>query len=340
MGLYKRGSTWWVDITTPSGNRIRCSAETEDRRQAQEYHDRLKLETWRVSKLKEQPSRIWDDAALSWLDDRERADKGNLEGILRWLQPSLRGVIIQQIDVALIGEIVAKKRKEGVSPATVNKVLMVIRAVLRHAQGIGWIESVPRIRMLKTEKKRVRFLTHAEAERLLRILPPHKSDIVRFSLATGLRMGNILELEWSQIDMARKCAWVHPDQAKSRKAIPVPLSDEAMEVISRQLGKNDKVVFSWRGKPIKRVNNRGWQSALKKAGIKDFRFHDLRHTWASWHIQNETPLSVLQELGGWESSEMVRRYAHLSAEHLQKYAGNGGLVTNSAQDTFEVTKEW
>lgn len=249
-------------------------------------------------------------------------------------------MLIHQIDSALIGEIVAKKRKECVSPATVNKVLMVIRAVLRHAHGLGWIDSVPRFKMLKTEKRRIRFLTHAEAEKLLRFLPPHKADIARFSLATGLRMSNVLELEWSQIDMARKLAWVHPDQAKARKAIPVPLSDEAIDLVRKQLGKHDYVVFTFKGKPIKRVNNRGWQKALEKAGIKNFRWHDLRHTWASWHIQNGTPLSVLQELGGWESSEMVRRYAHLSAEHLQQFAGNGGRVTNPAQDTIEVTKKW
>ena len=135
MGLFKRGSTWWVDITTPSGNRLRCSTQTEDRRQAQEYHDHLKAECWRVSKLKEQPSRLWDEAALSWLDDRKRPDNGTLEGILRWLQTHLRGKVLHQINAALIGEIVASKRMEGVSPATVNKVLMVIRAVLRHAQG-------------------------------------------------------------------------------------------------------------------------------------------------------------------------------------------------------------
>ncbi len=68
--------------------------------------------------------------------------------------------------------------------------------------------------------------------------------------------------------------------------------------------------------------------ALKRAGITDFRWHDLRHTWASWHIQNGTPLHVLQELGGWADSSMVLRYAHLSSEHLQSYAGNAGVVTN------------
>ena len=68
------------------------------------------------------------------------------------------------------------------------------------------------------------------------------------------------------------------------------------------------------------VSTKAWYHALQRAGIEDFRWHDLRHTWASWHVQNGTPLHALQELGGWESPEMVRRYAHFSAEHLAPYA--------------------
>jgi site-specific recombinase XerC len=75
-------------------------------------------------------------------------------------------------------------------------------------------------------------------------------------------------------------------------------------------------VFSYRGKPIGQVSTKGWYAALGRSGIDHFRWHDLRHTWASWHVQNGTPLFALQELGGWESSEMVRRYAHLAADHL------------------------
>ncbi|WP_081607883.1 tyrosine-type recombinase/integrase [Methylomonas sp. MK1] len=67
------------------------------------------------------------------------------------------------------------------------------------------------------------------------------------------------------------------------------------------------------------VNTNAWHNALERAGIDDFRWHDLRHTWASWHVQAGTPLHVLQELAGWESVEMVRRYAHLSSEYLAGY---------------------
>ena len=68
------------------------------------------------------------------------------------------------------------------------------------------------------------------------------------------------------------------------------------------------------------VSTKAWYGGLKRAGIDNFRWHDLRHTWASWHVQNGTPLFVLQELGGWESVEMVRRYAHLAADHLAPFA--------------------
>lgn len=67
-------------------------------------------------------------------------------------------------------------------------------------------------------------------------------------------------------------------------------------------------------------SNTAWRAALKRAGIENFRFHDLRHTWASCLIQSGVPLSVLQEMGGWESVDMMRRYAHLAPNHLSEYA--------------------
>jgi integrase len=81
-------------------------------------------------------------------------------------------------------------------------------------------------------------------------------------------------------------------------------------------------VFTYQGKPVKQVSTKAWYSALERAGIEDFRFHDLRHTWASWHVQNGTPIFALQELGGWMTEKMVRRYAHLAADHLAAYAAN------------------
>ena len=174
--------------------------------------------------------------------------------------------------------------------------------------------------MLKEPTRRVRFLTREEADKLLAVLPEHLRDIAAFSLATGLRRSNVTGLQWTQVDLVRRLAWIHPDQAKARKAIAVPLNPEAVLIIRRQAGTHPTHVFSYLGRPIRQVSTKAWYAALERAGITDFRWHDLRHTWASWHVQNGTPLHALQELGGWESPEMVRRYAHFSAEHLAPYA--------------------
>jgi integrase len=122
------------------------------------------------------------------------------------------------------------------------------------------------------------------------------------------------------VDLVRRTAWIHPDQAKARKAIAVPLSAAAVIVLREQIGKHPERVFTYRGKPVTQVSTKTWYQALKRAGIADFRWRDLRHAWASWHVQQGTPLHALQELGGWESAEMVRRYAHLTADHLAPYA--------------------
>jgi hypothetical protein len=79
-------------------------------------------------------------------------------------------------------------------------------------------------------------------------------------------------------------------------------------------------VFTFKGKPVVQVSTAAWYKAMRRAGIENFRWHDLRHTWASWHVQSGTPLNVLQELGGWASYAMVQRYAHLAADHLAPWA--------------------
>jgi integrase len=240
---------------------------------------------------------------------------------LRWLDGHLRGMELSAISRAVLDRLIEARRAEGVSNATVNRTMEVMRAILRKAANEWeWIDRAPAVRMLPEPKRRVRWLTHEEAERLIGELPEHLAEMVRFSLATGLRKANVTGLEWSQVDLERRVAWVHPDQAKARKAIGIPLNAEAILVLRRQAGKHRRLVFTHRRKPVRNVNTKAWKAALRRAGIVDFRWHDLRHTWASWHAQAGTPPNALQELGGWESVDMVRRYAHLAPDHLAKFA--------------------
>lgn len=109
------------------------------------------------------------------------------------------------------------------------------------------------------------------------------------SLSTGLRRANVTGLQWSQVDLTRRVAWIHPDQAKARKAIPLPLNAEAVLIIRKQLGKNATYVFSYNGNKITQVNTKAWHKALDRVGIENFRWHDLRHTWASWREHRFLP---------------------------------------------------
>lgn len=322
MSIRKRGNVWWIDFVAPNGERVRRTTETDNKAQAQELHDKLKAEVWRISKLGERPRRTWNDAVVRWL--KEQSHKASIESDkihLRWLDKHLGGRELETISRQLVDRITEAKRTKGVSNATVNRVLEVLRAILRRCvEEWEWLDKAPKIRMLKEPTRRIRFLTREEAQRLLAELPAHLADMAAFSLATGLRRANVTGLQWQQIDVQRSVAWIHPDQAKARKAIAVPLNAEALEILRQRHGKHSTHVFTFKGNPITQVSTKSWYAALERAGISDFRWHDLRHTWASWHVQNGTPLFALQELGGWESAEMVRRYAHLAADHLAPYA--------------------
>ncbi len=259
---------------------------------------------------------------MRWL--KEKAHKASLDADrmhLRWLDRHLRGMELSAINRAVLDRLIETKRAEGVSNATVNRSMEVVRAILRKAANEWeWIDRAPAVRMLPEPKRRIRWLTYEEAERLIGELPEHLAEMARFSLATGLRKANVTGLEWSQVDLERRVAWIHPDQAKGRKAIGIPLNAKAILVLRRQVRKHPRFVFTHRGKPVRNVNTKAWKAALGRAGITDFRWHDLRHTWASWHAQVGTPPNVLQEPGGWESADMVRRYAHLAPDHLAEFA--------------------
>jgi integrase len=358
MSLYRRkdSPSWWIELTAPDGRRVQQSTKTADKLKAQELHDRLKAEMWDQKRLGIKPRRPWQQAVLRYLSEKSQkstldADKSHL----RWLDPYMRGKHLDEINRDLIAEITAARqepyeipRKKGPprrvnpKPTTVNRTLEIIRAILRKARDDWeWIDNCPNIPMLKEPAKRVRWINRDQAERLLGLLPDHQRPMMRFALETGLRRRNVTHLEWSQVDLERCVAWIHPDQAKAEKAIGVPLSTEAVIILKGQKGKHETWVFPYRSKPVTQTSTKAWRQAANEAGIAPgFRWHDLRHTWASWHAQDGTPLNVLQELGGWASAEMVQRYAHLSTEHLAQWVNRRtGLRVGEGTDVFTTEKE-
>lgn len=168
--------------------------------------------------------------------------------------------------------------------------------------------------------KRERWITEIEAARLLKELPEHLRAMAKFTLATGLRASNVLNLRWSQVDLIAAHVSVLGKESKNNRSFGVPLNQTAIDVIRAQIGKHSEFVFTYKGKRILKCSTKAWWNALERAGIEDFRWHDLRHTWASWHVIKGTSLLELKELGNWKKFDMVTRYAHLNSTRLKEAA--------------------
>lgn len=321
MSLYKRkdSQVYWVKISI-GGEVIQRSSGTTVKLQAQEFHDKLKAEFWQQKKLGAKPVRSWQETVLRFLQETsdKRTHQQDKDKLL-WLHPYLGHLTLNDITVSVIDVIRQAKLKES-SKSTVNRNLSLVRAILNRAIGWEWLDKAPKITMFKEPQGRTRFLTIAEVHRLLNELPEHVQDMVIFTLSCGLRYSNVLKLEWTQVDLKASHVWVAASNSKNGKALSIPLNAQALAILTKQIGKHPQRVFTCDGMPIVRTNGRPWRNALKRAGIIDFRWHDLRHTWASWAVQNGVTVFEVQHLGGWSSSRMVERYAHLSSAHLMAAA--------------------
>jgi len=238
------------------------------------------------------------------------------QGICRRLHEYLGDMSLNNINGDVIWNIIQGEMKRGNAVATINRHLAVTRAILRMARDEWqWIDAIPKIRLLSGEVERDRWLTRDEAEKLINASPPHLTALIRFALATGCRAREITGLEWQRVDLERQTAWL--DQTKNGTPRGVPLNEDALNVLLSVKGIHPRYCFTYLEQPIKfAITNHAWYTAIKKAGLADLRFHDLRHTWASWHRQAGTSCDELKDLGGWKSRSMVDRYAKFATEQL------------------------
>ncbi|MCP1440782.1 integrase [Erwinia persicina] len=361
MSIFRRGEIWYASFTTSGGKRVKQSLGTSDKQQAQELHDRLKAESWRIVKLGEPVSMTFEEACVRWI--HEKSEKKSLDDdkhIIKFWLESMAGKQLRDITEREIYAAVAKienrnhfnrwkQRAEAcakrgtpapeykpklASQGTRIKRLSFIRSLLRAAER-DWkaLDRAPVVKVPVAKERRIRWLKPEEAQRLIKECSEPLKSTVEFALCTGLRRSNITNLKWEQIDLQKRMAWIYADESKSGRAIGVALNDTACTVLRKNIGRNDEYVFAYvdtvkhdngevtkTTRPVRSNTNTGWRAALKRAGIEDFRFHDLRHTWASWLIMAGVPISVLQEMGGWQNINMVRRYAHFSSGHLSLHA--------------------
>lgn len=254
---------------------------------------------------------------------------------LAWLSPKIDEYPVSSIaDLDVIEEIRKDGLAEGWSHSTVDRCLRTVRAVLKKCVAWRYLESCPPIPMYGEEEGEPRFLTPEQFARLRQELPPHLDRAARFAVNTLLRMRSQCGLTWDRIDIKAKMGWVPRAQMKGRAgAFNFPLNEEALRVLRecRAANPTGLHVFQYEGKPIGDLNRGSFQKASERAGVPWLRWHDLRHTGASWAVQSGVTLPELMVLGNWKSYRMVLRYAHLAPSNAVEAARKVAQMSHSAK---------
>lgn len=329
MGLFKRGSVWWMRFSH-NGQQIRRSTETADKKLAQRIFDKLKGEIAEEKWFEhlEGEEMTFNELMTRYLTEHSSVNKTHKsyirdKSIEKHLAKAFGNLILTEITPKMIAEYKVKRRADGVSPRTINYEL----TFMSHAYNMAVKEwelvkdnPVARVRKEKVRNFIERWLTLEEEAKLLAASPQWLKEIIVFAINTGFRQGEIMALQWHQIDFGRKTITIY--EQKNKCVDTLPLNITALNVLQNKVLAGHAAKDLVFGNPLHKyigssVLIRAFHRAIKKAGIPKLRFHDLRHTFATRLVQNGVDLFTVQKLGRWKNTSMVMRYAHHYSESLR-----------------------
>lgn len=226
-----------------------------------------------------------------------------------------KNTLLHYITAAKLAEYVSTRRGQTSrlnrlpAPATINREIELLRRVVYRARDV-WEVKTPTIKWkdikLREPRERDRMLSEAEEKKLLAEAAPHLRPAIEFSLLTGIRLDNCIKLDWKQIDIkGQEITFV----VKGDKLLVFPIYSELLVFLANRGPQDEGLLFTHQGKPIKTWKT-AWSGAKKRAGITDFRWHDLRHTVASRWVAKGMDISMVQELLGHSNITTTQRYIH------------------------------
>lgn len=241
---------------------------------------------------------------------------------LQHLYPAFTGWLLFEITPVKVRQYIRQRQAEGAAASSINKETGLLSRAINYANrewGHALDNPIPGLKQREPEG-RVRWLTKAQAAALVACagqLGPragHLPAVITLALNTGMRKGELLGLEWARVDFDHGLIVLDGADCKSGKRRAIPINAAARAALAlRQAVSGGPLVFGG----VKDVK-RSFASACQRAGITNFRFHDLRHTFASWLVQAGVPLTEVRDLLGHASIEMTERYAHLAPDRLRR----------------------
>ena len=326
--MYKQGPVWWTSLTY-KGKRIRRSLETTDKKLAQQIEAKIRTEivegkyfeksVGEIKTLKEMMDKFMQEHAPKVSASMQNSYTASLKHLLPYFGISK----LTAITPMTIYQYKVLRKSAGAKPATINREL----AMLSKAFNLGmkqweWVKDNPMSRVEKEKENngRDRWLTEDNEKRLLDNSPSWLRDIIAFDLNTGLRQDELLSLQWSRVNLFRRTIIIQ--ESKNGRPRTIPLIQKSLDILTEKSKirniKNDLVFVNGVGTKIDRHNlRRAFNIAVEKAGIENFHFHDLRHTFATRLTQGGVDLYIISKLLGHQDIRMTQRYAHHCPESLR-----------------------
>ena len=323
MAVYQKKGIYFIDYIV-EGRRKRESVGPS-KKQAELVLKKRKIEIaeGKFLDVKKEKKVLFDDFARTYrelhskVNHRPSVARRN-KGIIKNLSTMFSGKYLSEITPQLIERYKSKRIKE-VSPATVNRELTTLKCMFNKA--ILWNEfddnPVRKVEMLKENNIRLRYLEKEEVKSLLEACAPHLKPIVTIAIYTGMRRGEIFGLKWQNIDIQHDVIYLLDTKNGERREVLLNETAKKALIAIPKHPESSYVFCNKNGQPYTSVK-KSFHSALKKCGIINFRFHDLRHTFASQLIMAGVDLKTVQELLGHKSIEMTMRYSHLSPSHKKR----------------------
>ncbi|MFH0931873.1 MAG: site-specific integrase [Candidatus Zixiibacteriota bacterium] len=321
MGIFRKKDNWYLDYYV-NGRRKREKIGPSKKLAEDVLHKRkLEIAENRFLDIRREKKVRFKDFTKTYLELHCKAHKKSWKKditLLRTLTKHFGNKCLYEITPLSIEEFKNEQGKLS-APATVNRKITCLRHLLKKAVEWGKVSdnAARNIKLLRENNQRLRYLEKEEIKRLVDACCSHLRPIVILGLNTGMRKGEILGLKWREVDFEKGIIYLlDTKNGEKREVYLNELAKKALIAVRKH--PNSPYIFcSPDGKPYTNVR-RSFFTALKKCGINDFHFHDLRHTFASQLVMAGIDLNTVRDLMGHKSIEMTLRYAHLSPDHKKR----------------------
>lgn len=322
--VYRRGKIWWVRFQW-RGQEIRKSAHTTSKAEARRYLEDLLGNAARISRGGS-VRRTYDEAMTRFMNEHLRDMKPSSARdyifSIKTMSPHFSGLHLDEITKGRLSDFIDARRGEGVTPARIRRNLACLSSMFTHAIDWEWADENPVAALNKTKLKenkgRERYLNDDEISAALQQLNEPFKTIAMIAVGTGMRCGEILSLHWRDIDLDTGEIIIRDSKTGSGRVCS--MDDATVKLLSAQKPAHPTIMFlKASGKPPSNFDvSRVWARACEKAGIKDCRFHDLRHTYASRRVKEGHDLYRIGKQLGHKAVQTTARYSHLQTDDLHK----------------------